>query len=267
MSTYSETRSEVPQYAEAIVESLSSIDLFVFSPETRQEVDRFYERMNLSPRGREQSRALSLLHAAEFALMPAFSISGGEEGPSFGDAITVSPSDARLGLLKGDCSLIVWTHATEEDGGIANLTFTDLMVFGGDISKFRLYGWPPTDSSYSRADLSDYFGQLDSAYQGSTWEPASQARDNGALALQWLLWQLKLAVVRSTTEGEFRQEVSDAFGIVGDYVSQLALPHQGKLARGPSIDDQLNQLGVLREQGVLTDEEFAAARTRLLEQE
>ena len=35
-------------------------------------------------------------------------------------------------------------------------------------------------------------------------------------------------------------------------------------AQGPSMIDQLNQLNELRQQGALTDEEFAAAKAKLL---
>ena len=41
-------------------------------------------------------------------------------------------------------------------------------------------------------------------------------------------------------------------------------PSQEVPAAAPSIPDQLNQLAALREQGALTDDEFAAAKARLL---
>jgi len=41
-------------------------------------------------------------------------------------------------------------------------------------------------------------------------------------------------------------------------------PPQAPPAQGPSMLDQLNQLNELRQQGALTDEEFAAAKAKLL---
>ena len=41
-------------------------------------------------------------------------------------------------------------------------------------------------------------------------------------------------------------------------------PQQPAPAGGPSMIDQLNQLNDLRQQGALTDEEFAAAKAKLL---
>jgi len=41
-------------------------------------------------------------------------------------------------------------------------------------------------------------------------------------------------------------------------------PSQAPPAQGPSMLDQLNQLNELRQQGALTDEEFAAAKAKLL---
>jgi hypothetical protein len=41
-------------------------------------------------------------------------------------------------------------------------------------------------------------------------------------------------------------------------------PQQAPPAQGPSMLDQLNQLNELRQQGALTDEEFAAAKAKLL---
>ena len=41
-------------------------------------------------------------------------------------------------------------------------------------------------------------------------------------------------------------------------------PPQAAPAQGPSMLDQLNQLNDLRQQGALTDEEFAAAKAKLL---
>jgi Short C-terminal domain len=58
-----------------------------------------------------------------------------------------------------------------------------------------------------------------------------------------------------------------------DRISQLeqqqapppqAPPPQPAPAAGPSVADQLQQLAALHQQGMLTDEEFAAAKAKLL---
>lgn len=43
-----------------------------------------------------------------------------------------------------------------------------------------------------------------------------------------------------------------------------AAPPQAPPAAGPSMGDQLQQLAALHQQGVLTDDEFAAAKAKLL---
>jgi Short C-terminal domain len=45
---------------------------------------------------------------------------------------------------------------------------------------------------------------------------------------------------------------------------QQAPPQQAAPAAGPSIADQLQQLGTLHQQGVLNDDEFATAKAKLL---
>ena len=50
----------------------------------------------------------------------------------------------------------------------------------------------------------------------------------------------------------------------GQYQQPPPPPPQAPPAQGPSMIDQLNQLNDLRQQGALTDEEFAAAKAKLL---
>ena len=45
---------------------------------------------------------------------------------------------------------------------------------------------------------------------------------------------------------------------------QQALPQQAPPAAGSSIADQLQQIGALHQQGMLSDDEFAAAKAKLL---
>ena len=45
---------------------------------------------------------------------------------------------------------------------------------------------------------------------------------------------------------------------------QQAPPPQAAPAAGPSIADQLEQIAALHQQGVLSDDEFAAAKAKLL---
>ena len=53
-----------------------------------------------------------------------------------------------------------------------------------------------------------------------------------------------------------------------DRISQLeqpqAPPPQAPPAAGPSVADQLQQIAALHQQGALTDDEFAAAKAKLL---
>jgi hypothetical protein len=49
-----------------------------------------------------------------------------------------------------------------------------------------------------------------------------------------------------------------------DQYAQQAPPPQAAPAAGPSMADQLQQLATLHQQGVLNDDEFAAAKAKLL---
>jgi hypothetical protein len=196
------TEIKAPQYVETVVESLSSAELFVFSAEARREIDLFYSQIDIPTRAREQSRALSLLHSAEYALLPAFANPGEVELPPAAGAITVSANDARLALLKGDCSLIIWTHLGKySEDRIRLLQISDLMVFGGDVSKFqKQVGY---DASVHSNELEEYISNLDSVHRRSKWQPAIQTVSSGAILLQGTLWNLKLAVVEILTEMEY----------------------------------------------------------------
>jgi hypothetical protein len=107
--------SNGPEYVAAIVERLASAGLFHFSDEARKEIDSFFAGAGVeSGILLEQGRALSHLHAAEFALEPAF-IEPGSLGLPPSEPVNVSIREARLALLKGDCSLIIWTHAPAQE--------------------------------------------------------------------------------------------------------------------------------------------------------
>jgi Short C-terminal domain len=48
------------------------------------------------------------------------------------------------------------------------------------------------------------------------------------------------------------------------YAQQQAPPQQAAPAAGPSVADQLQQIATLHQQGVLTDDEFGAAKAKIL---
>ena len=62
-------------------------------------------------------------------------------------------------------------------------------------------------------------------------------------------------------ESEQNQRIAD---LEQQQYQQPPPPQQAAPAQGPSMIDQLNQLNELRQQGALTDEEFAAAKAKLL---
>ncbi len=66
-------------------------------------------------------------------------------------------------------------------------------------------------------------------------------------------------------EADQNQRISDVEAQQqGQYQQPPPPPPQAPPAQGPSMIDQLNQLNDLRQQGALTDEEFAAAKAKLL---
>lgn len=73
------------------------------------------------------------------------------------------------------------------------------------------------------------------------------------------------AQARAGQEAEQDQRIS---GLeqqqAGQYQQPQAEPPAPEPAAGPSMVDQLNQLTTLHQQGALTDEEFAAAKAKLL---
>jgi hypothetical protein len=209
--------ADFPNYVEAVVQSLSKLGLLI-SSEARQEIDQFFNVHAQELLGRwgqelggftlEQSRALSLLNAAEYALLPAFANPGESELPP-AQAITVSVSDARLALLKGDCSLIIWTHVPSR-GIIESLRVSDLMVFGGDASKVRLLlDTGGEDAPIDTSNVRYFSNQLESEHLHTDWEPAARVVHSGAIRLQSLLWLLKLAVVENPADDKFRRALRD----------------------------------------------------------
>jgi hypothetical protein len=67
---------------------------------------------------------------------------------------------------------------------------------------------------------------------------------------------------RADAEADQNQRIADLEAQQGGY--QQAPPQQPPPAAGPSMLDQLNQLTALHEQGALTDDEFTAAKAKLL---
>ena len=71
---------------------------------------------------------------------------------------------------------------------------------------------------------------------------------------------------RADAEAEQNQRLADLEAQQGyqQPPPQYQQPPAAPPAAGPSMLDQLNQLTTLHEQGALTDEEFAAAKAKLL---
>lgn len=204
--------SNGPEYVPAIVERLASAGLFRFSDEARKEIDSFFTDTGVVNEVLlEQGRALSHLHAAEYALEPAFTEPGSLGLPP-SEPVNVSVREARLALLKGDCSLIIWTHAPAQER-ITALSVWDLTVFSGDVSKLTRVSeavWIGDASDIGR--LQGYVQRLQAVYEESRWEPASRVAASGAVQLQGLLWRLKTAVVYDTSQGAIERALEE-FGI------------------------------------------------------
>lgn len=265
------TMAEVPQYTEAVVQSLLSEGLFYFESEAQHQIDLFYRDQTarfgdvIPPDIGEQSRALSYLHAAEYALLPAIFNSDPSAVPPRQE-VQVSESFTRLALMKGDCSLIIWTHTPRGERRINSLHISDLTVFGGDASKVRHVMAPwPEDIVPDTSEVEMYVRELYSLYL-SEWEPAADVARAGIIQLQGLLWCLKSAVVEFRTEAQFREYL----GYIPQYVSALeqqpegpTISEQAGLSQSPSFTAQWQELIAMQEQGALTAEEFVGARSQL----
>lgn len=268
------TMSEVPQYTETVVQSLSLQGLFHFPSEAREQIDSFYSHQinvkgfNLPPDVTEQGRALSYLHAAEYALLPVINNPDRNVLPP-AQSILVSDDHTRLALMKGDCSLILWTHAPAQDR-INSLHISDLTAFSGDGSKARrVIGSPwPEDIVPNTSEVEMYARELYGLYMND-WGPAAAVAWSGVIQLQGLLWCLKSAVVEFRTEAQFRQYLE----YIPQYVSELeqqpwtpegeTLSERAGLSEGPTFTDQWRQLMAEHEQGVLPDTDFAQRRSEL----
>lgn len=181
-----------------VVRALQEAQIFQFSPEARQEIREFFyqesfQEERLTDLVREQASALAHLHAAEYSLMPAFAQPGSMPLPPV-NAVPVTRSSARLAILKGDCSLIIWTHAGHQ--GIEPLSAADLTVFSGDASKLgRLApGWAAEARNLD--SWRTYGAQLAQVHRAAEWMPGLEVAESGVLQLQMLLWSLKLAVAQ-----------------------------------------------------------------------
>ncbi|MGH3303053.1 MAG: SHOCT domain-containing protein [Streptosporangiaceae bacterium] len=69
---------------------------------------------------------------------------------------------------------------------------------------------------------------------------------------------------QASAEEDQDQRIADLEGQQGQPQMQAAQPAQGTGTPPASAADQLSQLAGLHEQGALTDEEFAAAKARIL---
>ena len=201
---------DIPNYVNTIAQRLAG--LFTFSVEASKEIDAFFDRQSgtaprLSALALEQGRALSYLHAAEYSLLPAFSNPGSLTFPPSRVAVTIE--NARMALLKGNCTLIIWEHAPSGDR-IESLSASDLTVFSGDASKMNRFSpGKSTNEGLDHYQIRDYAGLLQSLHFGSGWEPATRVVESGVLSIQSLLWQLKLAVVESSTDEELGEALAD----------------------------------------------------------
>jgi len=75
----------------------------------------------------------------------------------------------------------------------------------------------------------------------------------------------KKVAQRSAEQGQQENEQDERLATLEDQASATAdPPAQDAPATAPSMPDQLKQLAALHEQGALTDDEFAAAKARLL---
>jgi hypothetical protein len=191
----------VPRVADEIAARLERERLFFLSEEARSEIDAFFygpaqSQHHIGDLAVEQGRALSYLHAAEFALSPAFADPGAFAMPP-NNVIEVPVGAARLGLLKGNCSLIFWTHAPD-GSAIQSLTAPDLAVFGGDISKMQRLQPESAQFTPQNDTLHSLASQFQYLHDATGWEPAIRVAESGALRLQVLLWALKRAVIEES---------------------------------------------------------------------
>jgi hypothetical protein len=201
---------DFPSYTDDVTQYLQEANLFVFSAAARHELDSFFlegpsHTTGVSELVLEQGRALSYLHAAEYSLLPVFSGTGNHVSPAA--VITVSQGYARLALLKGNCSLILWTHAPARDR-IAPLTGSDITVFSGDASKLARIQLEPDQAALDLNRIDEYSGALRTFHSDSGWEPAARIAESGALEIQGLLWRLKNAVAQHITCESFREALS-----------------------------------------------------------
>jgi membrane protease subunit (stomatin/prohibitin family) len=74
----------------------------------------------------------------------------------------------------------------------------------------------------------------------------------------------RAAEQRDSTEAEQNQRIGDLEQQQTATPAQQQAPAPASAAAEPSMLDQLSQLNTLHEQGVLTDDEFTAAKAKLL---
>ena len=213
---------DTPHYTDAVSDFLEAAELFRFSEDARDEMNSFFEvgqEVPVSDLVLEQSRALAYLNAAEYSLLPEFINPKELSAPAlYGGIVTVSGNDIRLALLKGDCSLIIWTHAPTQDR-VRLLSVSDLTVFGGDASKMaRITQIEALDQSLRLPEIGEYVTALNRVYTEHRWLPDVDIGRSGIIQLQGLLWFLKAAVVQEATEEGFRA----ALALARSFVTSVA---------------------------------------------
>ncbi len=95
----------------------------------------------------------------------------------------------------------------------------------------------------------------------------------GGMAMTWAV-KLELAVetadtgslllVKGSNFGFGPIQSNHVKGQVGNFMNRLKLALEQPAASGTGLSDELEKLAGLHQQGVLTDDEFAAAKSRLL---
>ncbi|WP_149184508.1 hypothetical protein [Streptomyces sp. TRM49041] len=178
-----------------IVAEFARVDLFHFEGAGLKSIDEFSRSwMSGNPEIEGELptiRALTLLAAAEYSLIPAIL------DTSKGRPFVVGKNEALLALLKCDTTPLYPVHvaAKNERRVSAYVSPIDLSVFSADIAKLFLINPEWWDKLASASALWEAVRELEASHRECPYPPLRLLGESALLQVQGLLWQLRLTVV------------------------------------------------------------------------
>ncbi len=170
--------------------ALESRHLFRFDPASGAVVDEFVTTAGGTETATDPAELTRIgefvsLAAAEFALLDAV----GTQTPGTAP-VTVSAAQARRGLLKYNCTIILGCRLLDPDHFGAN----EMTVFSSDASRIETVGMTWDAIRESPDNLHELVRRLDEAHRNHPSFLVRSVGQSGVVRIQGLLWRMRLTL-------------------------------------------------------------------------